>query len=71
MACASVPDAVMVPVAMAYLDFGRKQVGIGPCFFPGDDIEADFRMIREFYRERRGKNPEKESLIQVREKPAA
>lgn len=60
--------AAGVPVLMAYLDYGNKQVGIGGMFYPGDDIEEDFIRIAEYYKDRRGKNPEKESLIQVRKK---
>ncbi len=60
--------AANVPIMMAYLDFGHKQVGVGGMFYPGEDIEADFELIREFYKSRRGKNPEKESLIQVRKR---
>jgi 1-acyl-sn-glycerol-3-phosphate acyltransferase len=60
--------AAHVPILMVYLDFGHKQVGTGDMFYPGDDIEADFNLIRQFYANRRGKNPENESLIQVREK---
>ena len=60
--------AAKVPILMAYLDYEKKQVGIGGMFHPGDDIEADFSLIREYYKNRRGKNPEKESLIQVRDK---
>jgi len=64
----SIARAANVPILMAYLDYGIKQVGIGGMFYPGDDIEEDFKRIREFYQDRRGKNPEKESLIQVRKK---
>lgn len=64
----SIARAANVPVLMAYLDYGKKQVGIGGMFYPTDDIETDFCLIREFYKDRRGKNPEKESLIQVRKK---
>ena len=60
--------AANVPIVMAYLDFGKKQVGIGSMFYPTDDIETDFDKIRRFYVDRRGKNPEKESLIRVRKK---
>jgi hypothetical protein len=35
-------------------------------FLPSDDIEADFELIREHYKDVRGKNPENESLIQPR-----
>ncbi len=67
----AIARAANVPVVMAYFDYPNKQLGIGGLFYPSDDIEADFRLIREYYKDRRGKNPEKESLIQVRktEKP--
>ena len=58
--------AANVPILMAYLDFGNKQVGIGELFYPGEDIEADFKHIRQFYANRLGKNPENASLVKVR-----
>ena len=60
--------AAKVPILMAYLDYGNKVVGIGGQFYPGEDIHADFRKIAEYYKDRRGKYPDKESLIRVREK---
>ena len=60
--------AAEVPIAMAYLDFGKKEVGIGSLVYPSDDIDADFVQIRKFYENRRGKNPEKESLVRVLKK---
>jgi 1-acyl-sn-glycerol-3-phosphate acyltransferase len=60
--------AANVPIVMAYLDFGHKQVGTSDLFYPSEDIEADFVQIRHFYKDRIGKNPENQSLIQVREK---
>ena len=60
--------AANVPIAMGYLDFGHKQVGIGGAFYPSEDIEADFKLIRKFYADRQGKNPENTSLIRVRPK---
>ena len=57
--------AANVPILMAYLDFGHKQVGTGKLFYPGGDIEEDFAQIRLFYANRRGKNPANASLIQV------
>ena len=64
----TIARAANVPIVMAYFDYPRKLIGIGSMFYPSDDIEADFRLIREYYKDRRGKNPEKESLIQVRKK---
>jgi 1-acyl-sn-glycerol-3-phosphate acyltransferase len=60
--------AAKVPIVLGYLDYGHKQVGIGGAFYPGNDIEADFNQIRQFYKNRRGKIPENESLIEVRQK---
>ena len=60
--------AANVPILMGYMDFGRKQVGTGGLFYPGEDIDADFARIREFYANRQGKNPKNASLIQVRKK---
>jgi 1-acyl-sn-glycerol-3-phosphate acyltransferase len=57
--------AAKVPILIAYLDFGNKQVGTGELFYPSGDIEADFAQIRQFYAGRRGKNPENASLIRV------
>ena len=61
--------AAKVPVAMAYLDYGRKQVGVGGVLHPSTDIEADFEKIRHYYKDKLGKNPSQTSLIQVRKKP--
>lgn len=59
--------AARVPVVMAYLDYGRKQVGTGGAFMPGDDLEADFRRLREFYADKRGRYPAQESAIRPRQ----
>ena len=63
-----IATAAQVPIVMAYLDFGHKQVGIGGAFMPSGDIQADFEIIREFYVGRQGKFPEKASSIQIRKK---
>ncbi len=58
--------AAGVPIALGYLDYGKKQVGVRRTFIPSGDIEADFKLIREYYQDKQGKNPENESLIRVR-----
>ena len=55
-----------VPIVMGYLDYGKKQLGIGGEFMPGDDIEAVYETIRSFYRDRLGKHPELASTIAPR-----
>lgn len=58
--------AAGVPVVMAYIDYPRKQVGMGASFVPCDDLEADFERIRRFYADKRGRFPDKESTIRPR-----
>ena len=52
-----------VPIAMAYLDYGNKIIGVGPSFVPSGDINADFEIIREFYTGIVGKNPKRQGEI--------
>lgn len=44
-----------VPVLLAYFDFSRKVVGFGPLFMPTDSVDADMKVILDFYRPIRGK----------------
>ena len=60
--------AVNVPIVMGHLDFGQKRVGLGMVLVPSEDIEADFAKIREYYKDKRGKNPDNESLIRIRKR---
>lgn len=54
-----------VPIALAYLDYGNKIIGVGPNFMPSGDIQADFEIIREFYSGVEGKNPKKQGEITI------
>jgi len=58
--------AADVPVVMAYIDYGRKQIGLGGAFIPGDNLEADFQRLRDFYKDKRGRYPQQESAIRPR-----
>jgi 1-acyl-sn-glycerol-3-phosphate acyltransferase len=55
-----------VPIALGFLDYGRKVGGFGPLFHPTGDIERDMAAIRDFYRPIGGKYPSRESHIVVR-----
>lgn len=59
--------AADVPVVMAYIDYAYKKIGMGTSFLPGDELETDFGQIREFYADKRGLYPEKESTIRPRD----
>ena len=56
-----------VPIVMAYLDYGNKVCGIGPSFYPTGDIQADFKIIRDFYSSIVGKYPQKQGRIEISE----
>ena len=56
-----------VPIAMAYLDYGNKIIGVGPSFTPSGDLRADFEIIRDFYSGIVGKNPKKQGEIVLAE----
>ena len=47
-----------VPIVMAYMDYARKESGLGPVFEPTGNIEADMARIQAFYKPFTGKNPD-------------
>lgn len=49
-----------VPIALGFIDYGKKTGGIGPLFYPTGDIDADMKEIRKFYADIKGKYPEKQ-----------
>jgi len=52
-----------VPIVMGYLDYGNKRCGLGPSFMPCGDIDADFEIIRGFYKDIKGKFPNEQGII--------
>jgi len=48
-----------VPIALGYLDFRKKEGGIGRMFQPSGDIAADMVEIQAFYAGITGKSPGK------------
>lgn len=58
--------AADVPVALGYIDYSRKRIGIDGLFEPSGDIEADFEILREYYRDKVGKCPGKQGVVRAR-----
>jgi 1-acyl-sn-glycerol-3-phosphate acyltransferase len=48
--------AAEVPILLAYMDYTRKRVGLGPVFHPSGDIARDMTAIKAYYAPLRGKN---------------
>jgi len=51
-----------VPVVMGFLDYKTKEGGFGPSFMPSGNYDEDFSMIRQFYKDKQPRHPEKFSL---------
>ena len=58
----AVTDADLV---LGYLDYPSKRAGFGPVFTPTGDYEADMRTILAFYADKRGRHPERMSVIKT------
>ena len=53
-----IAKAAKVPILMFTLDFENKQNKISEPFYPTDNMEADFKFMRDFYKGVKGKIPE-------------
>lgn len=54
-----IASGAKVPIVLCYLDFEKKVAGIGPTFYPTGNMEKDMEEIKNFYRNIKGKYPEK------------
>jgi 1-acyl-sn-glycerol-3-phosphate acyltransferase len=52
-----IAQGASIPVAMGFLDYSRKTLGIGGYFYPSGDMEADLSILQNFYADKYGKNP--------------
>lgn len=50
-----IAHGAQVPVVMAFLDYERKHGGLGPTLYPTGDLEKDMLLIKDFYKDKRGK----------------
>jgi 1-acyl-sn-glycerol-3-phosphate acyltransferase len=48
-----------VPIVLCYLDYAKKEAGIGQVFYLTGNMEEDLNKIKDFYRTITGKHPEK------------
>jgi 1-acyl-sn-glycerol-3-phosphate acyltransferase len=59
-----------VPILLSFLDYRRKLCYMGPTLTPSGDVEADLKIIREFYKDVRGKYPKNVSDIRFKTRKA-
>ncbi len=65
--CAIAVEAA-VPIALGYLDYKNKKIGVGATLYPSRSIEDDFQIIQKFYAGKTGKYPEQQGPVQLRRK---
>ncbi len=61
-----IADGVNVPIALAYLDYKNKKLGVGKVMQTSGNIKNDFSVIKEFYQNMVGYNPENQSQLVIK-----
>lgn len=54
-----------VPIAFGFVDYRTRTLGVGGYFMPTGDLEADFAHIRDFYRDKVGRRPQRQGEIKL------
>lgn len=54
--------AANIPITLAYLDYGKKEIGVEQIFYPTGNVEKDIEEIKNYYKNVQPKYPEKFSL---------
>jgi 1-acyl-sn-glycerol-3-phosphate acyltransferase len=47
-----------LPIGLGFIDGTTRTLGMGPSFTPSGDVVADMDIVREFYADKRGVNPD-------------
>ena len=48
-----------VPILLGFLDYSKKEAGVGPVIIPNGDMQEQMEEIKAFYRTKKGKFPSK------------
>jgi len=54
-----------VPIAIGFIDYKRKHIGLEGVFYPTGDYDADLPKIQAFYRDKGARYPDKFNLDQL------
>jgi 1-acyl-sn-glycerol-3-phosphate acyltransferase len=65
----NIAKAAHVPIVLGFLDYAKKEGGIGPAIMPTGDLDADVATIREFYEHITAKYPEHFTNISFAKEP--
>lgn len=59
--------AMQVPVGLAFIDYGRKRIGVRDYLYMSGDVARDLARLREVYADKRGLYPQRASTIAFRQ----
>ncbi len=59
--------AAKVPICLGYIDYGRRTLGFNQILYPSGDIKADMKIIAQFYENIKGKHPQNQGPVRLRE----
>jgi 1-acyl-sn-glycerol-3-phosphate acyltransferase len=62
-----IASKAQVPIVCGYLDYAKREAGLGLSFVPSGDTGADMQRIRDFYGDKVSKYPLRSSRIRLRE----
>jgi len=62
-----IAKAAGVPIQLGFIDYARRQGGLGPAITPTDDVRADMNQIRAFFADKVGRYPEQVGTIRLHE----
>jgi 1-acyl-sn-glycerol-3-phosphate acyltransferase len=62
--------SLQVPVGLAFIDYGRKAIGVTRYVHMSGDVDDDLRLLRDYYADKRGLRPRQASAIAFRRPPA-
>ncbi len=54
-----------VPLVLGYIDYAKKEGGIGPIFYPSGDYTKDFTIMEDFYKHKTAKFPKNYNLSRI------
>lgn len=63
--------AAKVPLALAYIDYPRREIGVGAYLELTGRVDEDIARIRAFYAGKTGKHPDKQGPICLRDEATA
>jgi len=57
-----IAETAGVPIVLTFVDYAKKEGGIGPTLYPSGNYDEDFKIITDFYKSKTAKFPENFNL---------